>query len=100
MERDATDMVDHPAHYTRGGIECIDALRAALGTRGFVDHCRACAIKYAWRSPHKGREDEDLRKAAWYLDRAAGELEAVALGPAAGGDDAGRRDARGGTMLL
>ena len=69
------DMVDHPAHYTRGGVECIDALRSALGERGFVDHCRACAIKYAWRSPHKGAEAEDLRKAAWYLSRAADELD-------------------------
>lgn len=70
------DMVDHPAHYTRGGVECIDAIRSALGERGFVDHCRACAIKYAWRSPHKGAEAEDLRKAAWYLSRAADELDA------------------------
>lgn len=69
------DMVDHPAHYTRGGVECIDAIRSALGERGFVDHCRACAIKYAWRSPHKGAEAEDLRKAAWYLSRAADELD-------------------------
>lgn len=69
------EMVNHPSHYTAGSVECIDALRSALGLRGFVDHCRACAIKYAWCSPHKGREAEDLRKAAWYLGRAAGELD-------------------------
>ncbi|MBS6418853.1 MAG: DUF3310 domain-containing protein [Olsenella uli] len=78
MSRGADDMVDHPAHYTQGGVECVDAIRAALGLRGFVDHCRACAIKYAWRSPHKGCEAEDLRKAAWYLSRAADELDGAA----------------------
>ena len=25
------DVVNRPAHYTKGGIECIDAIRAALG---------------------------------------------------------------------
>lgn len=30
------DMVNHPAHYTTGAVECIDALRSALGLRGFV----------------------------------------------------------------
>nr|DAD75808.1 MAG TPA: nucelotide kinase [Siphoviridae sp. ct37J14] len=26
-----TDMVNHPSHYTQGGIECIDALKAVYG---------------------------------------------------------------------
>ena len=29
MERMNNDMVSHPQHYTQGGIECIDALKAA-----------------------------------------------------------------------
>jgi len=50
-------------------------MRAALGLHGFVDHCRACAIKYSWRAGIKGPAAQDLRKAAWYLNRAADELD-------------------------
>lgn len=70
------DPVNHPEHYqSDGGIECIDAIRAALGLEGFVSHCRGTAIKYAWRAGKKAEHAEDLRKAAWYLTRAATELE-------------------------
>lgn len=70
------DNVDHPEHYqSDSGIECIDAIRAALGLDAFVAHCRATAIKYAWRSGKKAKHAEDLRKGAWYLNRAAEELE-------------------------
>lgn len=71
----------NPDHYKQGGVECIDAIRAALGSDAFVAHCAATAIKYAWRFKHKGSAEEDLRKGAWYLARAADELanEAGAL---------------------
>lgn len=69
------DPVNHPAHYTSGGIECIDALEAALGTEGFVAFCRGSVIQYAWRAPLKGNAAPDLRKAAWYAERAATCLE-------------------------
>lgn len=73
---DATDMVNHPPHYqSDDGIECIDAIRAALGSDGLVAYCRGAAIKYAWRSGKKSQHAEDLKKAAWYLERAAKELE-------------------------
>lgn len=69
------DPVNHPDHYTSGKIECIAAIREALGLRGFVDYCRAAIIKYAWRSDKKENEIQDLRKIAWYATRAADELE-------------------------
>lgn len=69
------DAVNHPAHYTAGGIECIDAIRESLGLDGFVAHCRGTAIKYAWRAGRKANHAEDLRKGAWYLTRAADALE-------------------------
>ena len=72
----SNDNVNHPEHYqSDNGIECIDAIRAALGLEGFVAHCRGTAIKYSWRSGKKDRHAEDLRKAAWYLTRAAEALE-------------------------
>lgn len=69
------DPVNHPLYYTAGSIECIDAMREALGLEGFVAYCRGAAIKYAWRAPLKANAAEDLRKGAWYLSRAAAALE-------------------------
>ena len=65
------DSVNHPAHYTSGEIECIDAIEAALGPIGFVDYCRGNAMKYIWRADLKSNTVEDMRKAAWYCERAA-----------------------------
>ena len=68
-----TDSVNHPPHYNQGGIECIEAIKAALGD-GFVSYLRGNCIKYLWRCEHKGGI-EDLKKAAFYLDRAIKEME-------------------------
>ena len=61
------DNVNHPDHYTSGGIECIDAIRASLGDREFADYCKGNIIKYLWRYRHKNGL-EDLRKARVYLN--------------------------------
>ena len=65
------DLVNHPAHYTVGGIECIDAIQSALGDEAFVAYCRGNAMKYLWRTGRKDDAVEDLEKAAWYCRRAA-----------------------------
>lgn len=63
------DNVNHPVHYTQGGIECIDALKAATaGLEGIEAVCTANAIKYLWRWKHKNGI-EDIDKAIWYLER-------------------------------
>lgn len=69
------DPVNRPFHYTTGPVECIDAIRSALGEWEFIAYCRGAAIKYAWRAGLKGNYAEDLRKGAWYLTRAADALE-------------------------
>lgn len=67
------DMVNHPPHYTRGGVECIDALASACyDLQGMEAICTANAIKYLWRWKHKGGK-QDLEKARWYIDRLIGE---------------------------
>ena len=63
------DMVNHPPHYTHGGVECIEALEAMLGADGFNAYCRGTAVKYLWRTGHKWDAEEDLKKAIWYLER-------------------------------
>ena len=73
-KHDGHDPVNHPAHYTAGGIECIDAIRAAVkGLSAFDGYLAGNVIKYVWRHAHKGG-DVDLRKARWYLDRLIEEM--------------------------
>lgn len=74
VEPDA-DMVNHPSHYNQGGIECIDALKAATVSKtGIEAVCTANAIKYLWRYEEKNGI-EDVKKARWYIDRLIKELE-------------------------
>lgn len=69
----APDLVNHPPHYTAAGIECIDAIQAALTPEEFRGFCKGNAMKYEWRERHKGG-DQDLAKAAWYLNRLTSKL--------------------------
>lgn len=60
------DMINHPPHYKRGGIEAIDVIEAwGLG------FCLGNALKYIARAGHKAGDDpvQALEKAAWYLRR-------------------------------
>lgn len=61
------DPVNHPSHYTKGEIECIDAIKAATGD-GYKFYLQGAIIKYMWRFDHKGNAAEDLAKANWYLN--------------------------------
>lgn len=67
------DAVNSPAHYTSGGIECIDCIKAALG-ENFMGFLIGNVIKYTYRYKDKNGV-EDLKKGRWYLDRAIKELE-------------------------
>ena len=61
------DAVNHPQHYTKGGVECIDAIRASMTTEAFAGYCKGNVLKYVWRYESKGGI-EDLQKAAVYLN--------------------------------
>jgi hypothetical protein len=64
------DEVNRPAHYTQGGIECLDAIEAALGRDGFRAFLRGQVIKYVWRAELKHASPlTDARKAQFYLCR-------------------------------
>ena len=63
------DNVNHPAHYTSGGIECIDGMVAAFGREYVMHYCLCNAFKYIWRCEHKGKRVEDIQKAVWYLNK-------------------------------
>lgn len=66
-QRETPDAVNHPAHYQSGGLECIDVIRAVTGS-GFSGFLLGNVLKYLWRYRQKNGT-EDLKKAAWYLDR-------------------------------
>lgn len=59
------DAVSHPSHYTSGGIEAKDALKAAMnGSKlsPMASYWWGCAFKYLWRWSRKNGT-EDLRSA-------------------------------------
>lgn len=83
-KRKANNVVSHPSHYASGGIECKDAMKAAMGK----DHCAwfygnndllpkylppmafywwGCAFKYLWRWDKKNGV-EDLQKCKQCID--------------------------------
>ena len=66
-QREAADPVNSPPHYTDGGIETIDYIRAKLSEEEFSGYCRGNALKYLSRAGKKGAAAEDHRKAVWYL---------------------------------
>lgn len=58
------DMVNHPPHYTAGGIETIDFIEAKK-----LGYNLGNVVKYITRSDLKGDRLENLKKAQWYLNR-------------------------------
>lgn len=60
----SVDIVNHPPHYTShpSGIECIQVTEHMGFNLGN-------AVKYIWRADLKNDALEDLKKAAWYINR-------------------------------
>lgn len=63
------DPVNHPSHYTSGGIECIAALEASMTPVEYAGFLKGQVFKYLWRYRLKGKPVQDLKKAAFYLER-------------------------------
>lgn len=69
-----TDPIN-PDHYQRDGVECIDAIKAAVqNLTGDQAYCTGNAIKYLWRWKEKGGKT-DLKKAMWYINDMIAEIE-------------------------
>jgi len=74
---EVVDMVDSPAHYTRGRVEAIDVIEDAIqdaptATEGML---QGQVLKYLLRLWLKEKPAEDAKKARWYLDRLISKLE-------------------------
>ena len=67
-----TNTIEHPSHYTDGGIETIDFIEAKK-----LNYRLGNVVKYVSRAGKKDPETrvEDLKKALWYLKREIGEPE-------------------------
>jgi hypothetical protein len=70
------DLVNSPAHYKTGGIECIDAIEASLRIEAFRGYLKGNIEKYVWRYETKGNPKQDLEKAQWYLNKLISTYEA------------------------
>lgn len=59
-----SDNVNHPSHYTShpSGIETIQITQ-------YMGFCLGNVIKYIMRADYKNNRLEDLKKAAWYLQK-------------------------------
>jgi len=68
------DMVNSPAHYGGGKIECIDYIKDFLTSEEFIGYLRGNIAKYLHRFRYKNGL-EDLKKAEWYLKRLSEVLE-------------------------
>jgi hypothetical protein len=66
--------VNHPDHYDTDGIECIDAIKAALTPDEFRGFIKGNVLEHIWRERLKGGA-EDLAKAQWYLSALLQSLE-------------------------
>ena len=60
------DAVNHPSHYTDGGIETIDFIEAKK-----LPYHLGNAVKYISRAGKKDQNKtiEDLQKSVWYIER-------------------------------
>lgn len=61
----AGDPVNHPDHYTVGGIETKDFIRAKVAD--YASYLEGNIIKYVTRYRHKGTPVQDLQKAEFYI---------------------------------
>lgn len=65
-----SEQVNHPSHYNREGRkECIDEFVDKYGTGLTALWCVMTADKYLYRAGAKdgNSEDQDLKKAMWYM---------------------------------
>lgn len=62
----STDNINHPAHYTYGTLEVIDAIEGLQ-----LPYHLGNALKYIARAGRKdsAKTEEDLRKSVWYIER-------------------------------
>ena len=74
LENAKVDVVNHPSHYTSAKIEVIEIMEDQMTDEEYRGYVKGQVIKYITRERHKNGL-EDLKKAAWYLNRLIKRLE-------------------------
>lgn len=72
MKNENNDKVNNPAHYTAGGIETLDYIKAKVSD--YPSYAVGNILKYVSRYEHKNGI-EDLKKAQFYLNDLIKEME-------------------------
>lgn len=67
MREESEDPVNLPAHYRTGNIECIDYIKDMMSPEAYRGYLLGNVTKYLHRYRFKGKPQEDLKKAMWYL---------------------------------
>lgn len=66
------DNVNHPSHYTDGGVEPIDLIDAKelnFNLGNVIKYVARCGRKKTKNMSAEAKALEDLKKAKWYLER-------------------------------
>lgn len=66
------DIVNHPEHYTSGGVETIDFIEAkelGFNLGNVVKYVSRCGHKKSKGMTADAKALQDLKKAMWYLER-------------------------------
>lgn len=94
------DVVNHPDHYNTGAFEVYDYIVDKLSPEELKGYIKGNVLKYVSRENYKGKT-QDLRKAAWYLNRYLErmDLDCVSTADVCGCRE-GRRTDRNGTTAL
>ena len=69
------DPVNHPPHYTTGGIETVDVIRAKMSSDRFQGYLMGNVLKYLLRCEYKNKRVEDIKKAQFYLNALVEEMD-------------------------
>lgn len=73
---ETSDMVAKPPHYNKYSFQPIDIIAEVSNAyEGSTAFHIGTTLKYLMRAPFKGKLLEDLKKAAYYLNRAIKEME-------------------------
>lgn len=60
--------VHHPEHYTAGGIEALDVLKAKLTPEEYQGYLKGNILKYLLRANFKGSHRKDVGKSVFYAE--------------------------------
>ena len=61
-------IIEQDKHYNKAVIEPIKYMCLSFTREEFKGFLKGNILKYSLRAPYKGQEEEDRRKATWYLD--------------------------------